>query len=94
MNIHEFKSEVKNGKIFTVEFVKRTTGETRVMNCRLGVQKNLVGVGHKFNPSEKNLLCVFDMQKESYRFISLENLISLKLNGKKYIWKDEKFNII
>ena len=33
------------GTIFTVTFVKRTTGETRTMNARLGVKRGVTGVG-------------------------------------------------
>jgi len=32
------------GKFFSVEFVKRTTGEVRKMNCRTGVTKGVTGV--------------------------------------------------
>ena len=31
-----------SGKIFTITFVKRTNGKTRVLNCRTGVRKNLL----------------------------------------------------
>ena len=52
-----------DGKIFTVDFIKRTNGEPRTMNCRRNVQKGVKGVGLKFDPKEKDLLVVYDMQK-------------------------------
>ena len=69
MNVIEFKEMVSDGKIFTVEFVKKD-GTVRKMNARLGVKKHLKGGSLAFDPSERNLLPVFDMQKEGYRMIN------------------------
>lgn len=78
---------IKNtdGKIFTVTFVKRTTGEIRVMNCRLGVTKHLKGGTQSYDPSEYDLLTVFDMQKKAYRSISLDTIISVKISNTSYV---------
>lgn len=70
-----------NGKIFTVQFYKRTTGELRTMNCRLGVHKDLKGEGLKFDPAKKNLIVVYDMQAKDYRSINLDSILSIKMNG-------------
>jgi hypothetical protein len=59
------------GATFSVEFIKRETGETRHMTCRLGVNKRGVqGVGRTMREhtqtgiaGEYLLLGVFDMQK-------------------------------
>lgn len=74
--------------VFTVEFVKRTTGELRVMNCRRGVKKHLTGrpnssgtLGLGYNAKSKNLLPVFDMQKREYRMINCETIRCLKYKG-------------
>jgi len=64
-----------NGVIFTVEFVKRTNGEYRVMNCRGGVQKGVKGVGLAFDPREKGLFVVYDMQKLDERFLQTRLLL-------------------
>ena len=69
--------QIKNGKIFSVTFVKKD-GTLRKMTARLGVKKDLKGVGLKFNPAEKNLLVVFDMHKRAYRMINLQTIISFK----------------
>ena len=74
-----------DGKIFTVSFIKRTTGELRVMNCRLGVKKHLKGGVQVYDPKEYALLTVFDMQKKAYRSISLDAIVSVKLDGIEYI---------
>lgn len=76
-------------KIFTVTFVKRSTGETRIMNCRKGVKKGVKGIGHSFSPSEKGLVCVFDMQKNAFRFINIETILSIKMDGVEYNVKKE-----
>jgi len=66
-----------NGKIFGVTFIKKD-GTTRNMTARLGVRKNLKGVGLSFNPDERNLIVVFDMRKKAYRMINLSTIISMK----------------
>ena len=81
MSVSEFIRIVGN-KFFTVEFVKRTTGEVRVMNGRLRVQKHLKGGDKAYNFSEKNLVSVYDVQKRGYRAVPMESVIRLKAGGK------------
>jgi len=69
------------GRVFGVQFIKRSTGEVRKMSARTGVSKYVTGEGLKFSPSKKNLITVFDMNKHGYRMINLEGLTSLRLNG-------------
>jgi hypothetical protein len=84
MNVTDFKEMVADGKIFSVEFVKKD-GSLRKMNARLGVKKYVKGVGLSFNPTEKNLLPVFDLQKEAYRMINASTIQRIKLNGREII---------
>ena len=72
-----------NGKIFSAVFTKKD-GEKRKMVCRKGVAKYVKGKGLKFKPEERNLIGVFDMHKVAYRFINLETLQSLKVEGIEY----------
>ena len=72
------------GKVFGVTFIKRTTGEERVMNARLGVKKGVTGEGLKFNPKDYALIPVYEMPKQQFRMINLEGLTQLNLEGKKY----------
>lgn len=78
------KGEHKN-KIFKVEFIKRTTGELRVMRCRYNVKKHLKGGKLGYDPKEKDLSIVFDVDKEEYRAINLNELKNLHINGRSYI---------
>ena len=82
--------EVLNGigsSIFSVKFIKRTDGSIRWMTARKGVKRNLKGVGHSYSPKEKNLLCVFDMNKDNpagkrgaYRMINLDTIQEIHFN--------------
>jgi hypothetical protein len=72
------------GRVFTVLFTKRTTGQDRLMNCRLGVKKFLTGKGLRFDPNERALLPVWDMQKRAYRMISMDAVKMVKANGLTY----------
>jgi len=76
--------QLKDGKIFSVQFVKRTNGETRNMLARTGVTSHLNGVGRNWKDSDHNLLTVFDMQKVAYRCIPLDAIIKIKHHGKEY----------
>lgn len=70
-----------NGKFITVSFIKRTNSELRVMNCRVGVKKNLKGTGRK---PKAGLVRVFDMTKKEYRNINVSGLRTIKALGKEY----------
>lgn len=72
------------GKIFTVTFRKKN-GESRVMNCRLGVKKGVNGKGMNYNPSIKAMKPVFDMQIKEWRMLNLETIRELNINKEKYM---------
>ena len=78
------KIRASNGKIFTATIIKRTDGERRELNCRVGVSKYVTGEGLKFDPTKKNLITVFDMQKDAYRMINIDGLESLKIDGEEF----------
>ena len=71
------------GHVFSVVFLKKD-GSIRKMQCRFGVKKHLKGGKVAFNPLERNLLVVFDMQKEAYRMINLETLMTINMKGTEY----------
>lgn len=91
LTVAEFTAATEGGRIFTVEFTKRTDGSHRVMNCRRGVSKGVTGIGLAFDPGPKALLPVYDLQADGYRFVSLDSLIALRLNGKRYNWDGDRF---
>ena len=64
-----------NGKIFSVEFVKKD-GSVRLMNCRLGVTKYLKGGSSTLNPDK--FITVYDLQSEGYRAINKDSIINVK----------------
>tara|TARA_Y100001973_G_C4943234_1_gene206680 strand:+ start:183 stop:467 length:285 start_codon:yes stop_codon:yes gene_type:complete len=72
-----------NGKIFSAVFTKKN-GEKRLMNCRTKVHRYVKGKGLSFKPQDKGLMTVFDLQKGEYRFINLNTLKELKINGEEY----------
>lgn len=67
-----------NGRIFSVEFVKKDN-TVRKMVCRTGVKKHLKGGELAYDPIEKGLLAVFDMEKAEYRMINLRTIINISL---------------
>jgi hypothetical protein len=60
------------------------------MNARLGVKKHLKGGSLAFDPSERNLLPVFDMQKEGYRMINASTILTIKIGGKEIVLENVK----
>lgn len=72
--------DVMGNKIFTVTFIKKD-GTTRVMNARRGVKKGVTGVGLKYNPAEKGLVTVYDMQKRQFRSVNVDTITTIKSHG-------------
>lgn len=73
---------LSDGKFFRVVFIKRTTGERRVMRARRGVTKYLRGGKLPYDPIEKGLMTVFDLDKKAYRMVSLDAIVELHHHGK------------
>jgi len=72
-----------SGRIFSVKFTKKD-GSIRKMTCRKGVKKGLTGGGAKYNPIERGLITVYDVQKGGYRMINFDTLEELKMGGVSY----------
>jgi hypothetical protein len=72
------------GQWLTVDVVKRTTGELRTLNCRIGVSKYVTGRGMAYNPAERGLITVFDAAKGQYRMIATEGITRLAISGQQY----------
>lgn len=70
------------GRIFGVTFIKKD-GTVRNMTARLGVRKDIKGVGLSFNPDERNLIVVFDMHKRAYRMVNLSTILSIRHEKKR-----------
>ena len=72
------------GKFLTVEFVKRTSGEIRKMNCRLGVKVHLKGGEKSFDDKTKHLITVYDIGVAGYRSIPIEGIRKVSIGGETY----------
>lgn len=84
MNRDELLAALEGGQFATVTFIKRTTGEERKMNCRIGVTKHLAGGQKAFDDAEKNLITVFDTEKNHYRSINCDSIRHVKAHGKEW----------
>jgi hypothetical protein len=86
--------QIFNGQIITVVFIKRTTGDCRILNGRLGVKKYTNGVGMAYDPAAKNLITIYDMQEaqklpedkrsKAYRCIPLDGVLEIRAEGKRF----------
>jgi len=71
------------GKFFTVWFIKKD-GTLRRMNARLGVKAYLKGGELPYNPEEKGLIPVYDVQTKGYRMINWTTIRKLKIENRVY----------
>jgi hypothetical protein len=77
--------DIRNsGKVFRVDFKKRTTGTRRTMVCRCGVQSEKNGGGKKYNFSKKGLISVYEFGK-GYRTIPIDNIEGIKHKAIYYV---------
>lgn len=72
------------GRMFTVTFIKKSNGEKRVMNARLGVKAYLRGGVLPYDPNTKGLIPCYDVQKKDYTMINIPGIINLKVGGAEY----------
>ena len=66
------------GKIFNVKFIKKD-GTLRDMTCRREVKKGVKGIGMAYNPSDYNLIPVYDMSK-GFRMINAATIKEVTIN--------------
>ena len=91
MTLAGFIERARRGRFFTVAFVKRTNGEERVMNCRMGVRSHLSGGELAYDPAKRNLLVVFDTRAGGYRMVNLEQPLWVHMDGRRYNWNGRRF---
>ena len=72
------------GRFFTIAFTKRTTGERRVMTCRLGVHKHLKGGKKAYDPEKLGLMIVWEPKSAEYKSIPTDAITELRFRGRKY----------
>jgi hypothetical protein len=74
-----------NGRIFSATFTKKDFTR-RLINARIKVNyKPKTDRQRPYDPSTKNLICVYDMTKKGFRMINLQTLDTLSINKNKYI---------
>jgi len=89
--------EASGGKIFSVTFVKRSTGTSRRMTGRRGVRKGVNGEGQPFNPKDHGLITVCEFvanpervkgrvrnMGQQFRHVSVEGITGLRIQGKDF----------
>ena len=62
-NRRNLNNLVSDGRIFSIEFIKRSTGELRIMTAKVGVKKHLQGSLKSYNTAQHNLLTFIDKDK-------------------------------
>ncbi len=85
--------ENTNGKIASITFKKRTgKQEVTTRTIRTGVKRDVIGVGQKYNPSDYDLITIFDMNRDNgpgkergrHLNIPLDSIIELRCGKIKY----------
>lgn len=82
MKLERLWNLVRDGKFFTVRFVKRTDGTIRTMNCRVRPPVEN-GPGMPYDPSQHELLVVWEISKRAWRQIPADNVIELRAHGQR-----------
>ena len=72
------------GRMFTVTFIKKSNGQKRTMNARLGVKAYLRGGVLPYDPNAKGLIPCYDVQTKDYRMINIQGIVNLKTGGVEY----------
>ena len=76
--------QIQHGRIFRVDFVRRTDGRLRRMICRRGVLRGINGQGQRYDPQQHDLVCVYDMARRGFRMIPLDAILGIKMFGVEY----------
>jgi len=74
-----------DGRFFSCLFIKKD-GTPRVMNARTGVRAGVKGVGLSFNPQDHGLLTVRDVQKNAFRMINLNTILTATVKGQTHVF--------
>lgn len=79
MKLRNLKKALKNRKIFSVSFISRRDGLVHSMKARSVEFRPM-----RFDPAKKNLLTVEKMPEVLPRMIPVENIISMRVEGRTY----------
>ena len=73
-----------NGRVFSVTFIKRSTGKDKTIRARLGVKTKINGKGMRYNTHNKRLIVVFDINLRTYKCIPIEAIEAVSCRGRRY----------
>ena len=82
-----------NGKFFTVEFIKRSTGEVRKMRATTNYQKHLKGGVLNYDAKLKGLIPVWDLENKGFRSIPTDSVLTIHAKGTKFEVVKEDTNV-
>lgn len=71
--------------IFSVEFYKKD-GTYRKMRARFGVSKGVTGKGLSYDPLERGMISVYDMEKKGFRLIKVDRIECIKVKKQTYLF--------
>jgi hypothetical protein len=84
MDLPALKSLVDDGRIFSVEFIKRTDGRVRRMVGRTRVTSAGTGPS-SYDPDAHGLLIVYDLHAGGFRTVPADQVIRVKHHGQQYV---------
>ena len=87
MDREQFLNIIKGGHFFSVKFIKRTTGDVRILNGRTGVHKASGVEPPRYSDEDYGLVTVWDVQKHGYRKIPADSILEVRSN--KIVFKGE-----
>ena len=82
MDKQEIKALVSDGHFFTVEFVKRSTGQLRKLNGL--VKRPKPDSKPAYNFDHHNLIPMWSIKDKGYRAVPIENILWIRAKGKFY----------
>jgi len=90
VTLTELREVLKTGRFFTVVFIKKDN-TVRTMNCRTGVKAGLKPTTRpRTKPEPENVLTVWDVAKQAYRRINLNQIVFLNVDGKRFYLGNRK----
>jgi len=85
-------SLLRSGRMATITYVKKTTGETVSRNAKLWVERHLTSGDRRFvgvnvpASRDSDLYPYSDLEKNQFKSFSLNHLISVKIGGKLHLF--------
>ena len=70
-------------RFYSVTFIKKDN-TLRLMNGRKGVSVGVNGKGRSYEPSDKGLFGMWDVQKRGHRMVNVNSITSFKAKGNDY----------